>query len=260
MSHSHPPLVLFKSWDGWCFMPLGRPRRRRRSGHTVLILFILLVVSGAIAAGLWYGYMALSQTLRDRIAYLESEVVRLDSARETSELARGSLSVELEEARARLSYVETRYDRDVPSGQGRRLHDLTVRMLDQGVDADRLAFLISSATTPATCDTTPETKQFMIAVPGLALADGAASFARGRVTVSADGHAAIDGQGRTEAWFDQSKPVRLRFARLGGETDEVEGILPLHHSVLVGDSELRFSVLPGRAGFAEVTGLRCDYP
>jgi len=241
-------------------MPLGRPRRRRRSGQTFLILFLLLVVSGAIAAGLWYGYMALSQTLRDRIVYLETEVDRLESVRDTLELARGSLSVELEEARARLRYVETRYDRDVPSGQGRRLHDLAVRMLDQGVEADRLAFLIESAATPAVCDATPETKQFMVAVPGLALADGATSFARGRITVSAVGRVATDEQGRTEAWFDQAKPVSLRFARLGGETDEVEGVLPLHHSVVVGDSELRFSVVPGRTGFAEVTGLRCDYP
>ncbi|KAA5605285.1 hypothetical protein F1188_12005 [Roseospira marina] len=241
-------------------MPLGRPRRRRRSGRAFLILFLLLVIGGAIAAGLWYGYQTLSQTLRDRIVALEQQVTRLEAARDASERERGALSVDLEEARASLRYIETRYERDVPSGEAQALHELVVQMLNQGVDAERLAFLIRSAATPAVCDARPTTKQFMVAVPGLALNDGAVTFADGRITVSADGRFATDEQGRTEAWFDTAKPVRVRFARLGGGTDEVEGILPLHHSMVVGENELRFSVVPGRTGFAEVTGVRCDYP
>jgi hypothetical protein len=239
---------------------MGRSRRRRRSGQPLLILILLLVVSGAIAYGLWSAYMALSQDLRDRIAALQGEVTRLEAARDASERARGALSVDLEDARARLRYLETRYERDVPSGESRRLHDLTVRMLDQGVEADRLAFLIRSAETPAACDATPETKQFMVAVPGLAVPDGAVTFANRRVTVSADGEVATDEQGRVEAWYDTARPVRVRFARLGGETEEVAGTLPLHHSMVVDQDEFRFSVVPGRTGFAEVTAVRCDYP
>ncbi|MQX34976.1 hypothetical protein [Roseospira navarrensis] len=243
-------------------MPLGRPRRRRRSGHTVLILFLVLAMGGAVTAGLWYGYRALSQDLRDRIAALQAEVLRLEKARDASERAGGALSVELEEARARLRYLETRYERDVPSGAARRLHDLTVQMLDQGVDPDRLAFLIRSAAAPDTCDAEADTKQVMVAVqvPGLALSDSAVTFADRRITVSADGQPDTDAQGRVEAWFDPAAPVQVDFARLGGTMEEVDGPLPLHHSMVLGDSEYRFSIVPGRRGFAEVTAVRCDFP
>lgn len=239
---------------------MGRSRRRRRSGQPFLVLVLVLLGCGAVAAGLWYGYHVLSQDLRDRIAALQAETQRLDDLRAASERARGTLSVELEDVRAQLRYLESRYERDVPSGDSQRLHDLAVQMLEQGVEADRLAFLIRSAQTPAACDDTAETKQFMVAVPGLPAADGRVTFADRRITVTADGQVATDDQGRVEAWYDPTRSVRVRFARLGGETEDINGPLPLHHSMVIGGDEYRFTIAAGQTGFAEATAIRCNYP
>lgn len=217
-----------------------------------------------MAAGLWYGYSLLSQDLRDRLAAQER---RLQEARQTlaaAEAARGRLSVELEEARARLRYMETRYERDVPSGAARRLHDLVVRMLDQGVPADRLAFLIEASEAAPQCAETPETRQLPVALPvtlpGGVVPAEAVTFADRRITVTAEGVIATDEQGRLEAWFDPAEPVQVRFSRLGGETAVVDGLLPLHHSMVVDGAEYRFTVTAGRPGLIEVTGLACAFP
>lgn len=241
-------------------MPLGRPRRRRRSGHAVLILFLLLLGTGAVGAGLYYGYLLLSRDLRDRVDLLEARLEDMRDSLDASERARGSLSVELEEARTRLRYVETRYERDVPQGEARRLHDLVVRMLGEGITADRLAFLIRAAQTPADCESTPETRQFFVRVPGHASSATSVSFADRRITVTAGGAVATDEQDRPEAWFDPAKPVQVAFSRLGGETEGVEGVLPLHHAMVLDGSEYRFTVRAGRTGFAEASAIRCAFP
>ena len=63
-----------------------------------------------------------------------------------------------------------------------------------------------------------------------------------------------------DATFDPAKPVTVFFTRLGGETTSTVGVLPLHHAVVVGDLEYRFSVVAGSRSFAEVTGQSCVYP
>ena len=59
---------------------------------------------------------------------------------------------------------------------------------------------------------------------------------------------------------DPEKPINVTFTQLGGETVTAEGALPLHHSVVAGDDEFRFTALPGARGFLTVTADRCDYP
>jgi hypothetical protein len=41
---------------------------------------------------------------------------------------------------------------------------------------------------------------------------------------------------------------------------EIEGKLPLHHSLQVGDSEYRFTATAGDRGFMNVTADRCNFP
>ncbi|MBO6785043.1 MAG: hypothetical protein JJ899_17480, partial [Alphaproteobacteria bacterium] len=60
-----------------------------------------------------------------------------------------------------------------------------------------------------------------------------------------------------EAWFDPAAPLRLDFAHPGGETSRAEGVLPVHHSVAVGNEEYRFSVVAGPRAFVLVSGERC---
>ena len=74
------------------------------------------------------------------------------------------------------------------------------------------------------------------------------------------GQSATSASGQPEGWYDPAKPVVLKFSHLGGESSEVTGMLPLHHSMLVGDSEYRFTATAGDRGFINVTADRCKFP
>ena len=66
--------------------------------------------------------------------------------------------------------------------------------------------------------------------------------------------------GRPQAWFDPKKPVRLTFTAVDQPSVEHAGVLPLSHSVVLGEREFRFLVQAGRRGFVLVTAEDCAYP
>jgi len=148
----------------------------------------------------------------------------------------------------------------VPTGRVATLLNNLREKLDAGVDQDRLAFLIASAANPRTCDEQPVTKRFLVRTPLYQGANDSVSFADGAIVVTAEGVAATDAQGRVEAWFDPAKPVTLHLTRIGGDTVDKTGMLPLHVSLVAGQSEYRFAAVEGPQGFVQISGDRCDYP
>ncbi|MEC9215892.1 MAG: hypothetical protein VX647_01670, partial [Pseudomonadota bacterium] len=74
------------------------------------------------------------------------------------------------------------------------------------------------------------------------------------------GASAKSADGRPQAWFDPSKPVRLTFTAVDQPSVERAGVLPLSHSVVLGEREFRFLVQAGRRGFVLVTAEDCAYP
>ena len=85
-------------------------------------------------------------------------------------------------------------------------------------------------------------------------------FADSRLTVQGEGGAARDANNNPVAWYDPAEPVSVSFITIGGETELVEGYLPINHAVVLGDSEYRFAITEGPRNFALVTAERCDYP
>ena len=104
------------------------------------------------------------------------------------------------------------------------------------------------------------TRRFLLQTPLYNGANRSVSFANNTVTVEGEGESARDSDGKPEAWYDPAKPVRIRFTMIGGETSEVSGKLPLHHSVVADGAEQRFSVVAGERGFVEIVGDRCRFP
>ena len=86
------------------------------------------------------------------------------------------------------------------------------------------------------------------------------SYWRHLLTELGDIESARDADGNPHAWYDPNVPVTISFVTIGGDTEKVEGYLPLHHAVLVGKDEFRFTITEGTRSFASVTAQRCDYP
>ncbi|MDP6953615.1 MAG: hypothetical protein QGF53_12740, partial [Alphaproteobacteria bacterium] len=81
------------------------------------------------------------------------------------------------------------------------------------------------------------------------------------ITVSASGVPSVNAAGNKEAWFDRTEPVDVSFTLPGGRSETVQGALPLYHSVVINDSDHRFTMAAADTrGFLLVTEQVCAYP
>ncbi|TVR99742.1 MAG: hypothetical protein EA406_02650 [Rhodospirillales bacterium] len=233
-------------------------RRRKRKARWYLAKW--LVTFALIGAAGAYAYESGSRLAEHQVTRLEEEVRSLTD--EVADLRREAIEQQrvIEAARVEAEELRRRYDRDVPTGELRELFDLMQARLDEGLPLDRLRFVMAQASVQRDCDGRPTTKRFVVRTPLYQGRDHTVSFADGTITVTGVGAPARDAAGNPEAWFDVTEPVTLRIAHIGGTGGETTGLLPLNHAIVIGDTEHRFSAVPGPRGFVEITADRCRYP
>lgn len=235
-----------------------RARARRRFWWGVVKWTLGLGV--VITAGI-YAYLSASALAEREVTNLRQEIVELSDTVDRMQQASAQQHKEVADARQQLAEWQRRYEEDVPTGEMKTLFELVRQKLEAGVEPGRLAFLIGAAENEGRCANEPQTKRFIVRTPLYAGANDAVDFADGLIVVTAEGQSAQDAEGNAEARFDPAKPISVRFSRPGGETSEATGLLPLHHSVVVGDTEYRFSVLASELpGFVRVATDRCRFP
>lgn len=237
------------------FYDSGRRYRRRywvRFGKLALVLLVL----GCACA---FTYEVGQQQLIRRVQDLETRLAAMTAAKDALDANAAKLQTALQTAQVRLNEMQVRYDRDVPSGDLGRLKDLLAKKLTEGVDPGRIALIIEQTGSPRAC-TRPETKRFVVSTPLYKGPNTTVHFADGAITISGDGATSHDETGAPLAWFDTSKPVTLTFVDKDGKQTQSQGMLPMQHSVIVGDTEYRFKISPGARSFVDVVGDHCPFP
>jgi hypothetical protein len=233
--------------------------RRRRQRRWTLLKFLLI-------AGLLGGSLALAYEMGGQIAGAELEALRAEVAagqeeQEAFETARSRLQAEVARAQQAEAQWRERYQQDVPQGEVADILALVRARLDQGVPAERIRFVVEAVRQERDCANQPETKRFIVRTPIYSGGADSIGFADSSITVTASGEPALDEQGRPNAWFDPAKPLQVTVTPIGGESKQVAGELPLHFSLVRGDTEHLFTAVASeRRGFLEVTGDRCAYP
>jgi hypothetical protein len=244
-------------------MPLdsyrSRRSRQRRRKFWLGLLITIAVLGGLFGIG-YQAHETGSQFARRDVERLEKELAGTKSNIDDLKRENTEMIAELADARQREQQWRSKYDTDVPKPP---LSDLLIQLdkkLKQNIDPARLSFVIDAAENRRECDEEPETKRFLVRTPLYQGANDSVTFASSQLTVLASGASAVNDSGNIEAWFDPAKPVTVQFTSLGGKTTQTTGMLPLHHSIVLNDSEYRFSVTLGQRGFATVTGAHCAYP
>ncbi len=234
----------------------ARRRKRRVWGRVARVTFYLaLLVLFAVSAY----RMGLERSERS-VSRLERTLDELNRANAQLATDKRQLTKAVEAANARAHEVEARYERDIPAGPARELAALVNQKLGAGVAPRRLAFVIGAAQNRRACEDAAVTKRFVVQTELQSGANSAVSFADNTITISGTGDMARSAEGKAEAWFDPAKPVTVRFTMIGGKRFDVAGKLPIHHSMVVGDAEHRFSFIEGKRGFIKVAGTRCRFP
>ena len=138
---------------------------------------------------------------------------------------------------------------------------LVKERLESGVSPDRVAFLVAMAENDAECETQTDTRRFLLKTPLTDGANSAISFSNDTITVTGSGPPSKDTNNNLQSWFDSAQQIQIFFTIIGGEEHRADGKLPLHHTLVTGNTEHRFTVKAGKAqGFVVVTEQRCRFP
>jgi hypothetical protein len=231
-----------------------RTRRGQQGWHIWFKLFKLALVLGALAAISFYAFEAGQRLALEDVGNLRAEIDRMSAAETAHHDQVAKLTTDLTEAKTRADDFQARYEQVAPSDDIKEITALVRSRMAAGLDTKRLAFVIQQAEKPRRCGDV-STKRFMVRTSKY---DGDATWVRfaDLITVTAVGNG---GENGADQWFDPEKPVTVHFTAIGGKDTQVEGKLPLQHSMVVKNGEYRFTVAPGARGFVEVTGDRCEY-
>ena len=235
----------------------GRSRRRRQIRMRLLKGGAALAV--VVVAGV-YAYETGSRLAEREVARLTEEIALLDVRVQQLEQENLQLAEAARSARGKIEVWRQRYEREIPTGELKALYELTREKLAGGVDSARLAFILQQASKRDECTDAVETKRFYVKTPFYNGGNDAVGFADSAIVVTAEGAASVDGTGKQQVRYDPAQPIMVRFARLGGQTSETSGLLPLHHAVVLGDREFRFSIIAGEPGMVRVTAGHCPFP
>jgi hypothetical protein len=225
----------------------------------LILLRWLFVIAVALAAG-YYAWDFGTELARKEVRVLQTQLAQAnsDSAQLRTDIT--GLETALREERGLVAQWRDRYEAEVPTAEDAALLRAIQDRIGNGVSRERLTEVIGLAQERDICEPLPETRRFVVQNPVYSGANDTVSFADAAIIVTAIGESQINAGGRPEAWFDPAKPVTVYFTRPGGETTSTEGVLPLHHAVVVGDREFRFSIIAGNRSFAEIAGRTCVYP
>lgn len=229
-----------------------RQRSQRRAFSLVFTVFFFTLIFGA---GFWIGMVR-----SDQSAYI------LNSDKQTLERQYQELQNEITQVRAeaqtanvRLEQLKASYNEILSNGPLQDLVTLLKKQLEGGVDPKRIEAVILSARPPKNCSE-PKSRRLLIVTPNYKGPESRISMEAGLIAVWGEGTAAkTEGDG-TEAWFDSSKPVKILFHPKGGAVTHKEGVLPLYHSLVIGEREFRFTVAADAKSFVKITYDSCDYP
>ncbi|MCB1650988.1 MAG: hypothetical protein KDI46_02955 [Alphaproteobacteria bacterium] len=229
--------------------------RRKAADRMAGVMTVVFMVALSLGIGFWFGNQNAGQEARILKKQMnEASDLRLKMQDEIT-----ALRAEAQTANARYKQVQDTYKETIPEGPMQELVLLLKKQIDEGRSAERLAFLIRSARPPRNCSE-PQSRRFVVSTPAYKGPESKLILADGALSIKATGKSATNAKGQPEAWFDPAKKVAISFTNTEGETETKTGILPLQHSVVVGNKEYRLNITDGARSFAKVSYDSCDYP
>jgi len=236
-------------------------RDRRRKRRVWSSIFKALFYLGIIGVLVYYSYQLGWAKAQKEIEQLQARIEGLDEENERLRIEAEQAVTARVAAEDRATAFQRQYEEEVPQGPEKEIMQAVRERLAAGVGPERLAFVVSVAENTENCRPEPVNKRFIVQTQLTTGANGAIGFNDGQITVSGTGTSARTAAGAPEARFDPTQPVRIVITAIGGKETVIEGVLPLHQSLVMGDTVHRFSIAEGNSpGFVVVTERQCAYP
>ncbi len=215
----------------------------------------LFIMGCAASIGYFFGK---ERALQESVL-LNGQIKTVVAERDAMQNDITNLRAQAQTATMRFETVQKDFQTAVPEGPTGDLIKLVNKQIEEGMDPERIAFLIRSNRAPRNC-ADPASQRFIVSTPAYTGAASEASIAEGGIRIRGSGASAKNEKGDPEAWYDASKAVSLEFVIKNGGTEKKQGIMPLSHSIVLDGKEYRFTVTEGARSFAKVNFDSCDYP
>lgn len=228
--------------------------KERNAQRVASLLGTLAVIIISALLGFWLGKQFGAEQLivfKEKVRTMEVERLALQD--QVTEL-----SASAQTANTRFSQLQEEVQTVLPAGPVQDIVTLVRDQVNQGMDPERLAFVIRSARPPSGC-TEAKGKRFVVKTPAYAGPESFASVAEGVIKVGGSGQSARNDKGLAEAWYDPTKIVEISFIH-NGTRESKQGVLPLRYSVIAENREYRFTIEKGARSFAKVIYDSCAYP
>jgi hypothetical protein len=235
------------------YNPHTRYKERAAQRFTALLGQLALVFI-TILIGFWFG----KQYGATQLITLKDEVVSLTQERDILQENATELSAAAQTAAKRYEQLQEEVESIIPKGPMQSIVTLVRDQLKQGMDPERLSFVIRSARPPTGC-VDPESKRFVVNTPAYNGPKSVAVIANGLIDVSGSGASARNDKKMPEAWYDPAKKIQVTF-KYKDKLETKTGTLPLRYSIVVDGREYRFTIEPGAKSFAKVVYDSCSYP
>lgn len=226
----------------------------RAAQRFIAFLKFLAVVIISILIGFWLG----RQSGAEQLIVLKDKAATLTQERDFLQESVTELSAQAQTAETRYQQLQDQVDSIIPKGPMQDIATLVREQLEQGMDPERLSFVIRSARPPSNCSE-PDVKRFVIGTLANKGPASKVSIADGAIVIDGTGKSARNEKGQPEAWYDPAQPVKITFSH-DGKKDVKRRTLPIRYSVVAGDREYRFTIESGSRSFAKVVYDSCDYP
>ncbi len=217
----------------------------------LLKVFAFIIVS--LVSGFWLG----KQYGAEQLIVLKESIETLEAQREDLQAQVTESTASAQTANKRFEQLKEEVASILPEGPIQDLVTVLREQLSKGTDPERLSFVIRSTRPPTGC-LDPDSKRFVVSTPANKGPQSIVQIAD-TITITGIGTSAQNQEGNPEAWFDQAKPVAITFKN-GEEKEIKKGVLPIRHSMVVGNREYRFTIETGARSFAKVVFDSCNYP
>lgn len=235
------------------YNPDARYKERAAQRFAGFLRFLAVVII-SILIGFWFG----KQYGAEQLIVFKDKVKALSNERDLLQENVAELGAQAQTAETRFQQLQDQVDSIIPKGPMQDIATLVREQLEQGMDPERLSFVIRSARPPSNCSE-PDVKRFVLSTPANKGPASKVLIADGSIVVEGVGKSARNEKGQPEAWYDPAQSVKIIFNH-DGTKDIKRGTLPIRYSVVSGDREYRFTIESGARSFAKVVYDSCDYP
>jgi hypothetical protein len=228
--------------------------KERAAQRFASLLGQLALILVSILIGFWLG----KQYGATQLITLKDEVISLTQERDALQEDATELSAGAQTANKRYEQLQEEVESIIPKGPMQSIVTLVREQLKQGMDPERLSFVIRSARPPTGC-VDPESKRFVVNTPAYNGPKSVAIIDNGLIEIFGSGSSARNDKKMPEAWYDPAKKIQVSF-KYGDKLESKTGTLPLRYSVVIEGREYRFTIESGAKSFAKVVYDSCSYP